>query len=115
MKNTLTTFMIIAAVQFSFAQNTIAKLKFEEAEEAYTSNNFELTLTKLKEVETLLKGTNPRTLYLQILSQTKIIERNPLGDYDIIESTKKSINKYLMDYVILILCNFLTYHHTHNL
>ena len=98
MKNTLITFLLIAAVQFSFAQNTIAKLKFEEAEEAYTSNNFELTLTKLKEVETLLKGTNPRTLYLQILSQTKIIERNPLGDYDIIESTKKSINKYLMDY-----------------
>ena len=94
----LLTVLLFANVQFSVAQNTIAKLKFEEAEEAYTNNDFELCLTKLKEVETMLKSTNPRILYLQILAQTKIIERNPLEDYDIIESAKKSINKYLMDY-----------------
>jgi len=90
--------LIIATVQFTFAQNTIAKLKFEEAEEAYTNNNFELTLTKLNEVETLLKATNPRILYLQILAQSKIIEKNPLGDYVIIENARNSINKYLKDY-----------------
>jgi hypothetical protein len=48
----LLTFLLFATFQFSVAQNTIAKLKFEEAEEAYVNNNFELALTKLKEVET---------------------------------------------------------------
>lgn len=71
----LLTILIIATAQITIAQNTIAKLKFEEAEEAYVNNDFELTLSTLKEVETLLKSTNPRILYLQILAQTKIIEK----------------------------------------
>jgi hypothetical protein len=94
----LLTFLLIAAVHSSFAQNTIAKLKFEEAEEAYTYNNFELTLTKLKEVETLLKSTNPRILYLQILAQDKIISKDLMADYAIIENIRTSFNKYLKDY-----------------
>jgi len=97
-KAILLTVLIIAAVQFSFAQNTIAKLKFEEAEEAYTNNNFELTLTKLKEVEVMLGSTNPKILYLQILAQAKVIDKNPLANYHIIESARTSINKYLKDY-----------------
>ena len=50
-------------------QNTIAKLKFEEAEEAYANNNFDLALSKLIEIETLLKSPNPKILYLKINSQ----------------------------------------------
>jgi len=94
----LLTVLLFSAVQFTVAQNTIAKLKFEEAEEAYANNNFELTLTKLKEVETILKSTNPRILYLQILSQTKIIEKDGWKDYTITENTRTSIEKYLKEY-----------------
>ena len=71
----LLTVLLLATVQFTFAQNTIAKLKFEEAEEAYANNNFELTLTKLKEVEGLLKSTNPRLMHLKILAKNKLIQQ----------------------------------------
>ena len=81
-----------------FAQNSIAKLKYEEAEEAYTSNNFELTISKIKEVEGLLGTTNPKLLYLKILAQNKMIETDPEKDYAIIENTRAVSDKYLKDY-----------------
>ena len=55
MKKVFTITLFLLCCNFAMAQNTIAKLNFEEAEEAYTNNNFELTLTKIKEVEGLLK------------------------------------------------------------
>jgi hypothetical protein len=91
-------FVIFFAAQLSFGQAMIAKLKFEEAEEAFVNNNFELTISKLKEVETLLKSTNPKILYLQILSQAKIIEKNPQNDYYILENARNSCQKYLIEY-----------------
>ncbi len=96
----LVTLIIIAFLvcNVSVAQNTIAKLKFEEAEEAYTNNNFELTLSKIKEVETLVKTTSPKILYLKIKAQNSIIEKNPEKEYAIIESTRTIVYKYLKDY-----------------
>lgn len=90
--------LIITSFQLSVAQNTIAKLKYEEAEEAYANNNFELALSKLIEVETLLKSTNPKILYLKINSQSKIIEKAPLNDYTLIENARKLSSQYLTDY-----------------
>jgi hypothetical protein len=97
-KITLFTLLIITTFQLSFAQNTIAKLKYEEAEEAYANNNFELALSKLKDVELLLKSTSPKILYLKINSQSKIIKKKPLGDYAIIENARIAIEKYLKEY-----------------
>ena len=90
--------LLIATAQISFAQQAIAKIKFEEAEEAFAANNYEETVAKLIEVETILKSTNPRVLYLKITAQSKIIEKNPTNDYKIIESTRKLSAKYLKDY-----------------
>jgi hypothetical protein len=97
-KTILFTLLNIAFAQFVFAQNTIAKLKFEDAEEAYANNNFEQALSKLIEVETLLKSTNPQILYLKIHSQSKIIKKNPFNDYALIENTRKLCSQYLTDY-----------------
>lgn len=91
-------FAIIAALQLSVAQNTIAKLKYEEAEEAYANNNFELALSKLKDVELLLKSTSPKILYLKINSESKIIEQNPFNDFSIIEDARTQSAKYLNEY-----------------
>lgn len=44
--------LFTAFFQQAFAQETIAKLKYEEAEEAYTQGNYELTVSKLKDIET---------------------------------------------------------------
>ncbi|MES2286263.1 MAG: hypothetical protein V4547_11285 [Bacteroidota bacterium] len=94
----LLVFLTTAFFQFASSQNTIAKLKFEDAEQAYANNNFELALHKLIEVETLLKSTNPQVLHLKINSQSKIIKKNPLNDYALIENTRKLCSKYLIDY-----------------
>ena len=94
-------FILIATTQFAFAQQAIAKIKYEEAEEAYTANNFELTVTKLNEVETILKSTNPRVMYLKIMAQNAIINKNPYKDFEILKSTRFLINKYLKDYETL--------------
>jgi hypothetical protein len=94
----LFTLLIIASFQLSFAQNTIAKLKYEEAEEAYANNNFELALSKLKDVELLLKSTSPKILYLKINSESKIIEQNPFNDFSIIEDARTQSAKYLNEY-----------------
>lgn len=91
-------FLIIASVQAASAQNTIAQLKYEDAEEAYSVGNYELTISKLKEVETMLGATNPKILYLQILAQSKVIEKNPMRDYFILENARKSSDKYLKEY-----------------
>ena len=99
MKKIITLISIIFLVSNAgFAQNSIAKLKYEEAEEAYASNDFTLTLGKIKEVEGLLKSTNPKLLYLKIMAQTKIIEADPENEYAIIENTRASVEKYLKDY-----------------
>ena len=94
----LFTFLIIVYVQPASAQNAIAQLKYEDAEEAYSVGNYELTISKLKEVETMLGATNPKILYLQILAQSKVIEKNPTRDYFILENARKSSDKYLKEY-----------------
>ena len=97
-KTLLLTILIFVTAQFIFAQNTIAKFKYEEAEEAYSNSNFDMALRKLTEVETLLGSTNPKISYLKINSQSKIIERNPLNDYPLLESARKLSAQYLKDY-----------------
>ncbi|MES2286262.1 MAG: hypothetical protein V4547_11280 [Bacteroidota bacterium] len=97
-KKLILIFVIITSAQLSFGQAMIAKLKFEEAEEAYANNNFELAVSKLKDVEALLKSTNPKIRYLQILAQTKIIEKNPLNDWLLLKNTRIMADTYLKDY-----------------
>jgi len=94
----LVAFLIISSFRFGVAQNTIAILKYEEAEEAYAANNFELAISKLNEAETLLKATNPKILYLKILSESKIIENSPLNYCPLIEDLNPLVGKYLKEY-----------------
>jgi len=94
----LLTLILIASSQISIAQQAIAKIKYEEAEEAFSTNDFKTTVLKLDEAETLLKATNPRIMYLKILAQSKIIEKAPLNDYKILENTRQLCAKYLLEY-----------------
>jgi|GEM_PF-1406755 len=83
---------------YSFGQSNLAKLKYEEAEEAYAANNYELTITRLKEVEAELKATNPKTLYLKINAMAAIVNKDPYNDFNLLNSTRKLCDKYLTDY-----------------
>jgi uncharacterized protein (TIGR02145 family) len=99
MKKLLTlTFILLATTQFAFAQQAIAKIKYEEAEEAYAVKDYKTTLKKLDEVETILKSTNPKVMYLRIMAQSSDIEYNPLNDLNILVNTRKLCAKYLKDY-----------------
>ena len=92
-------FIVLATAQIAFSQQAIAKIKYEEAEEAYAANNFKTTVSKLTEAESLLKSTNPRILYLKILAQSKIIEQNVyLEEYTLLNSTRILSDKYLKEY-----------------
>ncbi len=102
---TIKKILLLAILHIVFATNTfsqnaaIAKLKFEEAEEAFSDGNFQLTLSKLKDVEILLKATNPKLLHLKIVAQDKLLQ-NPWysNDADIVPELKKNCALYLAKY-----------------
>lgn len=81
-----------------FSQAAVAKIKYEEAEEAFVANDFAGTLAKLDEVETLLKQTNPRTLYLRITAQNELRKTQGAVDLQLIRSLKKNCQDYLVKY-----------------
>ena len=78
----------------SKAQNTIAKIKYEEAEEAFDKENYALALDKIQETEQLLKNVNPKTLYLKIMAKYKLLK----DDYAIIKSLKADCRFYIDKY-----------------
>jgi uncharacterized protein len=98
-KSILIVILFFATFQLSVAQNAIAKLKFQDAEEAYTNANYELTIKKLDDVEVLLKATNPKLLHLRILATNKLVQSsNYSEDPEIITQLKKDCNFYLTKY-----------------
>ena len=99
-KNLILLFTALIISQISFTQTAIAKLKFEEAEEAFINKDYTTVLAKLDEAEEILGKTNPPMLYLRILSQDNIITIDPLKDFKILES--KTINKKPPSLVLLV-------------
>ncbi|MHA4894831.1 hypothetical protein ACXZ1K_08775 [Pedobacter sp. PWIIR3] len=97
-------FMVLIWVLFGGsvqAQNTMARLKYEDAEEAYSKSDYALALSKLNEAEGLLKATNPKILYLRIMAQYKIVEQDAMNDYSLLENTRNLIARYLKNYETL--------------
>jgi len=80
------------------AQMGVAKIKYDEAEEAYTAKNYKLCLEKLDGVVEILKETNPKVQYLRIICISKMIEKNPLGNFKEFVQLSNYYNKYLIDY-----------------
>lgn len=98
MKTWLLLCLLIGFGYNATAQATIAKLKYEEAEEAFVANDFITTLSKLDETEKLLGATNPRTLYLRIMAQDKLIRAETFLDLEMILAFRKNCNTYLTKY-----------------
>ncbi len=95
MKKQLFIFSILFFLAFSGkAQNTIAKMVYEEAEEAFDKENYALALEKIEETEKLLKNGNPKTLYLKIMAKYHLLK----DDYAIIKSLKADCKYYLNKY-----------------
>lgn len=80
------------------AQETIARLKYEEAEEAFAAGKYETTLAKLAEVEKMLKSSNSKILYLRIMAQDQWWKSKPTPDPELIARLKKDCGIYMAKY-----------------
>ena len=78
MKHFILSFFVLTSTTI-FSQNAVAELKFEEAETAFNSGDFELTIQKADEFENTLGNITDKSLYLRVVSQNKLF--NPANFY----------------------------------
>ena len=78
-------------------QSTIARIKYEQAEEAYNNGNLKEALTKLDETEKMLGSINPKILYLRIMTQKLLLDK---GNYSfgLLDSLRKNTGYYIKNY-----------------
>jgi hypothetical protein len=78
MKKTITLLLLIVCnTLVATAQNsTIAKLKYESAEENFSAGNYSASLEKLKEAEKLFGKSNPPISHLKIMVLDKLVEKD---------------------------------------
>ncbi len=80
------------------AQEALAKLRYQEAEEAFNAGDFSLTLKKLDEVVGILKDENPRTLYLRIQAQKAMLPADPCQNEEVAIQLMNSCKLYVSRY-----------------
>lgn len=79
------------------AQNTIAKIKYEQAEEAFAKDDYAVTLVKLEEAQKLLGSTNPKILYLRLMAAKGIVSSGKF-DWNLLETARKDAAYYIKQY-----------------
>ncbi|MEN2416191.1 hypothetical protein [Flavobacterium mesophilum] len=77
MKNLILAFFLFFTCTI-FSQNAFAELKFEEAETAFNNGNYALTIQKVDEFEDTLGNMTDKSLYLRVISQSKLFN---VGDF----------------------------------
>ncbi len=97
-KNLILLFTALIISQISFTQTAIAKLKFEDAEEAFNNKDYLTALAKLDEAEEIFGKTGPPILYLRIMCLDKIVEAENGKDPENIHELKNNCAFYLSIY-----------------
>ncbi|MEO5775583.1 MAG: tetratricopeptide repeat protein, partial [Flavobacterium sp.] len=99
MKKIITIVLFLLGCHFVTAQNaTIAKLKYEEAEEAYLADNYETVLIKLDEAQKEFGKTNPPIMHLRIMAQSKLLGEFPHNKGDLLLKLNQNCKFYLKEY-----------------
>jgi hypothetical protein len=91
---------ILALIILAFsagAQNAIAKINYEQAEEAFEKNDYAVTLVKLDETQKILGSTNPKILYLRLMAAKGIIATGKFN-WDFLAETRANASYYLKHY-----------------
>lgn len=70
----LVLFFLFPLLTRAQTEETIAKIEFQMAEEAYEKKQYAETREHIKKVEDLLKQQNPKTRYLDIIAHSKILK-----------------------------------------
>jgi hypothetical protein len=98
----VTLLLINANLLFSQSQaNAIAKIKYQEAEEAFESGKFDVALKKLNNVEDLLGSSNSKILFLKILLEDtllKLTRTTRIPSFKQMNTVKSDINFYIKNY-----------------
>ncbi len=98
----ITLLLINANLLISQSQaNAIAKIKYQEAEEAFESGKFEMALKKLNNVEDLLGSSNSKILFLKILIEDtllKLTRTTRIPGFKQMNTVKSDINFYIKNY-----------------
>lgn len=79
------------------AQNAIAKINYEQAEEAFEKNDYTLTLAKLDQAQKMLGATNPKILYLRLMAAKGIFATGKFN-WDFLAETRTNCAYYLKNY-----------------
>lgn len=79
------------------AQNAVAKIKYEQAEEAFAKDDYAVTLIKLDEAQKILGSTNPKILYLRLMAAKGILARGKYN-WDFLETARKDAAYYIKQY-----------------
>ena len=79
------------------AQNTIAKIKYEQAEEAFAKDDYAVTIVKLDEAQKLLGNTNTKILYLWLMAAKGIIASGKF-DWEFLAEIRKDAAYYIRQY-----------------
>lgn len=94
------TILIITLTILAFtgnAQNTVAKIKYEQAEEAFEKSDYANVLVKLDEAQKILGSANPKILYLRLMA-TKGIVASGKFDWNFLETARKDAAYYIKQY-----------------
>jgi hypothetical protein len=100
MKKILLVIFALLSLQAANAQNTLAKIKFEDAEKAYYDGDYQNCLQLLNETEKILGQSAPNILFLKILAGHKLLEADKNYPYSQLATLRDQTNFYLNDYDI---------------
>jgi hypothetical protein len=87
-------FLFFISIESLCAQDALARLKYEDAEDAYSKGAYSLAIEKLDEVESILKSSNQKTEYLKILCYYELFKT----DYSVIRLLKSKSKLFLEKY-----------------
>ena len=100
MKKILLVIFALLSLQAANAQNTLAKIKFEDAEKAYYDGDYQNCLQLLNETEKILGQSAPNILFLKILAGHKLLEADKNYPYSQLATLRDQTNFYLTNYDI---------------
>ncbi|RKS03263.1 hypothetical protein [Flavobacterium sp. 102] len=98
MKKIFLSFLFLS-IQSAMAQNAIADLKFEEAETAFNHQNYTVTLDKLDEFDKAYGTLASKSLYLRIVCQDKLLNKDILFEseeqFALMAALRKNTTAYI--------------------
>ncbi|MBX9889435.1 MAG: sel1 repeat family protein [Flavobacteriaceae bacterium] len=98
MKKLLLLALLFVATNIAFAQNAIADLKFEEAEIAFSKQDYETTIKKLDEFDKIFGSISSTSLYLRLIATDNKIDYIKGANTKELVNFEKKVNAYLKSF-----------------